>query len=287
MTVSPDSERSTALQNSLNKPSAGRIYDYFVGGNHNYAVDRAAAEHIERSIPRIGDYARECRLALNRVVPYASAQGYRQIIDLGAGLPLPGEANVHQMADRARPERDTRVVYVDNEPIANAHEEVLLEQDADPDRHRAIYGDLLACEELWASIRQTGLISFQEPVLLLLSAVLHFVQDSRGPAEVLAFYRNALPPGSLLMLSSMTNENPASAEEEEALRDLVAFYENTTNPGQLRTRAEFAPFFGDFELVEPGIVYAPDWHPDGSSFFKVGSLSRILVGVGRKPGVAG
>ena len=276
----------TPLQNSISKPSAGRIYDYFCGGDHNYAVDRAAAEHIENGIPRIGDYARECRLVLNRVVRYVSSHGYRQIVDLGAGLPLPGAANVHQIADQVRAEGDTRVVYVDNEPITNAHEEVLLQQDADRGRHQALYGDLLEYEQLWKRIVATGLISFDEPVVLLISSVLHFLQDNKRPDDALTFYRDALPAGSLLMLSTMSNENPTSPAEEQALRELVEFYEHTTNPGQLRTCEEFLPFFGDFELIEPGIVYAPDWYPDGSSLFEVGSMSRILVGLAKKPGGA-
>ncbi|HEX3648931.1 MAG TPA: SAM-dependent methyltransferase, partial [Pseudonocardiaceae bacterium] len=112
--------------------------------------------------------------------------------------------------------------------------------------------------------------------------VLHFIKDEAHPDEALAFYRRKLPAGSLLVLSQMSDENPRDEEEAAALRQLEEFYERTTNPGQLRTRDEFARFFGDFDLVEPGLVWAPDWHPDGRSLFAQGSQSRIIGGVGRK-----
>jgi O-methyltransferase involved in polyketide biosynthesis len=277
-TSGPD---APTLDNSTSKPSAARIYDYFIGGDHNWAIDRAAAEAAERAVPGVGDYARECRLVLGRVVRHVSALGYRQFVDLGAGLPA--KDSVHELADRVRPEHDTRVVYVDNEPIAHAKEEILLEDGADTQRTHALFGDLLDYEDLWPKIVGTGLIDLTEPVVLLLSAVMHFMKDSYKPAEAIAFYRDRLPSGSLLMISQMTNENPESAAEEAALVRLVALYEKTTNPGQLRSREELEPYFGGWPMLEPGLVYAPAWHPDGTTVFATPSASRILIGVGRKP----
>ncbi|PXY24072.1 SAM-dependent methyltransferase [Prauserella flavalba] len=272
-----------AVEGSLDRPSAARVYDYFLGGSTNYAIDRAFAEQVRERVPLIGEYCKTSRQFLGRAVRRCTELGIRQFVDIGSGLPT--EGNVHDVADEARPEHDTRVVYVDNEPIALAHSTLLLADTADPDRHQAIAGDLLQPAQLWERVRDTGLIDHSEPVALLVNAVLHFIKDEQGPDSLLAFYRDLLPPGSLLVLSQMTNENPVSEQERQALADLVDYYENTTNPGQLRTTAEFARFFGGWELIEPGLVYAPAWHPDEATLFAaVPSESRVLGGVARKPG---
>lgn len=272
--------RKAKLANSIDRPSAARIYDYFIGGEHNFAIDRQFAETLRSRIPKIGEYATECRLFMGRVVRYAAELGYTQFVDIGSGLPTAG--SVHEIADAARPEHDTHVVYIDNEPIAFAHAETLLDDLADARRHRAVYADMLDPLNLWQQVGETGVIDTDRPIVLLLSAVLHFIKDEANPDEALAFYRRKLPAGSLLVLSQMSGENPADEEEATALRQLEEFYEKTTNPGQLRDRGEFRRFFGDFDLVEPGLVWAPDWHPDGRSLFDHGSQSRIIGGVGRK-----
>lgn len=275
------SARKAKLANSVDKPSAARIYDYFIGGEHNFAIDRHFAEGLRTKIPRIGEYARECRLFMGRAVQYAAKQGYTQYIDIGSGLPTAG--SVHEIADQVRPERDSHVVYIDNEPIAFAHAELLLDDLADANRHRAVYADMLDPLNLWQQVAETRVLDMNKPIVLLLSAVLHFVKDEANPDEALDFYRRRLPSGSLLVLSQMSNENPSDEQEAAALRQLEELYERTTNPGQLRSRDEFARFYGDFEMAEPGLVWAPDWHPDGRSLFDHGSQSRIIAGVGRKP----
>ncbi|OLT44594.1 hypothetical protein BJF85_20020 [Saccharomonospora sp. CUA-673] len=272
-----------AIEESLDKPSAARIYDYFIGGDTNYAIDRAFAEKARERIPLLGEYCRTSRQFLGRTVRWLAGEaGIRQFVDLGSGLPTAG--NVHEVADEARPAHDTRVVYTDNEPIALTHSAMLLADTADPERHIAIAADLMDPDELWSRVMATKLIDRDEPVALLVNAVLHFVKDARDPDRLLEFYRDHLPSGSLLVLSQMTNENPTSDAERQALEDLADYYENTTNPGQLRTSEEFARFFGDFELVEPGLVYAPAWRPDADTLFaKTPSESRVIGGVARKP----
>ncbi|MBK1786977.1 SAM-dependent methyltransferase [Prauserella cavernicola] len=270
-----------AVESSLDRPSAARVYDYFIGGDTNYAIDRAFAEQVRERVPLIGEYCKTSRQFLGRAVRRCAELGIRQFVDIGSGLPTAG--NVHDVADDARPEFDTRVVYIDNEPIALAHSTLLLADTADPDRHQAIAADLLRPTELWERVRDTGLIDRGEPVALLVNAVLHFIKDEQDPDSLLEFYRDVLPTGSLLVLSQMTNENPVSDAERQALADLVDYYENTTNPGQLRTTAEFARFFGGWDLLEPGLVYAPAWHPDDDTVFAtVPSESRVLGGVAVK-----
>lgn len=280
--MSTQDDAIRAVEESLDRPSAARIYDYYIGGATNYAIDREFADKLTAKIPRLGDYAITCRQFLQRAVRYCSSVGIRQYVDLGSGLP--SEGNVHEIADEVRRQEDTRVVYVDNEPIALAHSTLLLADSADPDRHLALAGDLLQPEDMWQRVKQTGLIDTKQPIALVLNAVLHFVKDEFNPGGVLEYYRRQLAPGSLLVLCQMTNENPADDEERQALAELVAYYENTTNPGQLRSTDEFAPFFGDWEMIDPGLVYAPAWRPDGNSLFQVPSQSRIIAGVARKPG---
>lgn len=276
-------ERPDLVTDSLSKPSAARVYDYLIGGGHCFDVDRDFAEKkLKPLLPRIADYATENRLWMARVVRWAVSQGYRQFLDIGSGLPSAG--NVHEIADASTTTRDVKVVYVDNEPVAHAHGKLILQENGDPRRHVALRADLLDSAELWGSVIETGLLDLREPVVLLVAAVLHFVKDDQDPDGHLRYYRDRLPAQSLLALSTMTNESPSTEDEAAALRRLVAFYEETTNPGQLRPSAEFARFFGDWPLVDPGLVYVPDWHPDGSTRFPGNpAASRIIGGVSRKP----
>jgi O-methyltransferase involved in polyketide biosynthesis len=269
---------------SLAKPSAARIYDYWLGGSHNYAVDRKfSREQVERFVPDIPTYARENRKALQRAVRYALGAGIRQFVDIGCGLPTAG--HVHEIADGLAP-GEASVVYVDNEPLAAAHaEQILLAETADPDRHKALYGDLLTPAELWPRIVATGVIDPDRPTALLMVAVLHFCKDETHPYEVVAHYRDRLAPGSLLVASHFSSDDVDSPQERAAYDALNLAYERTTNPGQMRGRAEFAGFFGDFALVEPGIVYTPQWRPDDpADWTGRPSLSRMFFGVGRKEG---
>lgn len=271
-----------AIEGSLDRPSAGRVYDYFLGGSTNYAIDREFAAKIQARVPLIGEYMRTSRQFLARAVRHCAGLGLTQFVDIGSGLPT--EGNVHEVADEARPQQDTHVVYIDNEPIALAHSTLLLADTADPERHRAIAADLMRPDELWERVGETGIIDFSQPIVLLLNAVLHFVKDSDDPDSVLASYREALPSGSLLVISQMTDENPRTDEERQALKDLLAYYEETTNPAQLRDTKEFARFFGGWEMLEPGLVYAPAWRPDGDTLFAASpSESRVIGGVARKP----
>jgi O-methyltransferase involved in polyketide biosynthesis len=281
-TVAGDDEVLTALDRSVDRPSAARVYDYLLGGTHNYAIDREFAEQVLTMVPLFADMALTCRQFLGRAVRYCVREGIRQFVDIGSGLPTQG--NVHEVADEVRPELDTRVVYIDNEPIALAHSRVLLADTADPDRHHAIAGDLLQPFDLWERVFATGAINHKEPVGLIVNAVLHFVDDDQDPQCAMAFYRDHLPPGSMLVLSHITTQNPADGREKAAMRDVAAIYETTTNPGLGRTSDEFRVFFGDWELAEPGLVYAPAWRPDRQTI-SVGDPGRshILAAVARKP----
>jgi len=118
----------------------------------------------------------------------------------------------------------------------------------------------------------------------VINAVMHFISDERNPDELLGFYRDKLVPGSMLILSQMTNENPVNEEERQALLALIEYYKSTTNPGTFRTMSEFSRFFGGWPLLEPGLVYAPAWYPNDETLFASRpSESRVIGGVARKP----
>ncbi|MEW2500325.1 SAM-dependent methyltransferase [Amycolatopsis sp. CA-161197] len=275
-------EALRAVEGSIDRPSAARIYDYFIGGHTNYAIDREFAEKVRARLPLMGDYCLTSRQFLGRAVRQSVRAGIRQFIDIGSGLPTAG--NVHEVADNERREHDVNVLYIDNEPVALAHSQILLDQTADPERHEAVAADLLQPEELWDRVMDSDVIDVRRPVALIVNAVLHFIKDDQDPDGILSFYRERVAPGSLLVLSQMTNENPVDDDERQALADLLEYYESTTNPGVLRTMAEFSRFFGGWPLLEPGLVYAPAWHPDRNSVFaKAPSESRVIGGVARKP----
>lgn len=264
---------------SIDQPSSARIYDYFLGGENNYAIDREFAKRQEELVPDIGACMRSNRAFVGRAVKAALAAGIRQFVDIGSGLPSQGQA--HEVADAVAP-GEARVVYVDKEPIAHAHSEILLDRHADPERHHALIGDFLDTDALWRSVLQTGLIDPAEPTCLLVTALLHFMSPAQQPEQAMAFYRNKAAPGSMLVLSHGYNE--LGSDEADTV---AANYARTTDQATLRDRTEFAPFFGDWELLDPGIVWTVEWRPDGTEKPWWGSTparANYLAGVARKPG---
>lgn len=271
----------------LDHPTAARVYDWLLGGTANWAIDREFGTKVVARFPLLKDISLANRLFLHRSVRHLARLGVRQFIDVGSGIPTMG--NTHQVADEVAP--DSRVVYIDNEPVAVAHSKILLEEEGDPDRHAAIQADLRDPDELWSAVHQTGVIDFSQPVALLLVAVLHFQQlrhgVDRGPAAV-ARLRQLLPSGSYLVLSHTTYEGVPQPLYEN-LVDLDEMYKSTANPVIWRPQAEIRAMFGDFELIEPGMTWTTVWHPEDSSprspkiEFDTPEESVILVGVARKP----
>lgn len=268
------------LAESVNKVSVGRVYDYLLGGTHNYAVDQAFAQEQLRLLPDIRDFARSNRAFLRRAVRYAVEQGVRQFVDIGSGLPTQG--NVHEVADEIAP-GECSVVYIDNEPIAQAHAEILLEKTADPNRHRAIDADFFDGALLWQRVLDTGVIDETKPIALLVVALLHFMPPETDPGRVLAYYRERLPEGSLLALSHI-HVDPSDTETIEVSKKLTESYAKKTNsPAMPRPREEIAAFFDGLEMVEPGLVWLPEWRPSGEDpYNEEPARSRGLAGVARK-----
>lgn len=222
--------------------------------------------------------ARANRDFLGRVVRYAVAEGVDQFVDIGSGLPTQG--NVHEVADEVAPGK-ARVVYIDNEPIAHAHAQILLDQTADPHRHFALDSDFFDRERLWPAVLSTG-IDPSGPICLLMVALLHFMPADTHPEDTVAFYRNALPPSSLLAIShtAIARDNQAAKAAGDAVA--AAYGNHSANRVAIREADEIKAFFGDFELVDPGLVWLPEWRPTKPSRMDP-TRSRGLGGVARKP----
>ncbi|NUP37863.1 MAG: SAM-dependent methyltransferase [Streptomyces sp.] len=237
------------------RPHPARMYDYYLGGRDNYEVDREAAQRVIDLFPDIVPMARGNRDFMQRAVRHVVERGVRQIIDIGTGIPT--APNTHQVAQAVAP--DVRVAYVDNDPIvatyAGAH---LLGAGSTG----FFLGDLRDPESILQHPTISQLIDFGRPVGLMLVAILHFIRDDEDPAGLVAAYRDALPPGSHLILSHTTGDfhdlDGDAGDARDVYRDKGA-----TATLTLRSHEQVLSFFDGFDLLEPGLVQTPLWRPDG------------------------
>jgi hypothetical protein len=253
----------------VTRPSVARMYDYYLGGSHNFEADRAAAKQVEQIFPGVAQSAQANRSFLRRVVRHLMTEGVDQFLDLGSGIPTVG--NVHEIAQHDNP--DARVVYVDFEPVAVSHSNALL---ADNPNANAILADLRATSTVLAGARET--LDFSRPVGVLVIAALHFVPDTDSPYEAIAQYMADLPSGSYLAITHATWDTLSEQELAEA-REVAKIYSNSDNKLTMRTHAEVTRFFEGMEMLEPGVVAVNDWRPDSFDEAHVG----IYGAVGRKP----
>lgn len=264
----------TPVDIDTTRPSAARVYDYYLGGGCNFQVDREFAKQVLEGLPEARDYARLNRGFLQRAVRYCAQRGIRQFLDLGAGIPSAGPT--HEIATRIAP--DCRVVYVDNEAVAVALNRLLLEYN---DQATVMQADLRDPMSVLEAEGTKRLIDFSQPVAVMMLALLHFVPDSDDPGALVASYRDAMADGSYLLLSHGTDEGKIGSRTRKAADK----YMRTSNPGYLRDRTQVAALFDGFELVEPGIVFTPEWRSEAQE--DVGDnpeRSVALAGVGRKLG---
>jgi len=256
------------------KPSVARMYDHMLGGFQNAAVDRAAVRRAQAIYPDIAFVARANRAFLRRAVTFLLDRGIDQFLDLGSGIPTAG--NTHEVAQRRDPA--ARILYVDVDPLAVAHSAALL---ADNPYAAALRADARDPTAILDHPTTRRLLDRDRPVGVLLLTLLHFVPDDGEAYGLVATLRAALPPGSYLALSHANYEAVAPA----ILAQLKQLYGGTSNPAKERSRAAIANFFAGLELAEPGLVYAPRWHPDDPDdpFLDRPGRSLSLVGVARKP----
>ncbi|GAA1933322.1 SAM-dependent methyltransferase [Streptomyces sodiiphilus] len=257
----------------LSVPSVSRMYDYYLGGSHNFEVDRAAARQAIAAFPGLPKIMQTNRAFMRRAVRFALGEGVTQFLDIGSGIPTFG--NVHEVAQAASDE--ARVVYVDNDPVAVAHSRAVLEGD---ERTAVLAADFRSPRQIVEAPETRGLLDFDRPVALLLVALLHFIEDKDDPWGSLAVLRDALPAGSLLVINhASVDGGTVPAERGE---NVSSVYRNAGSNLIMRSRAEVERFFDDFRLVEPGLVAAPNWRPDGPVGQEDPVVFNGLAGVGRK-----
>ncbi|WP_188303086.1 SAM-dependent methyltransferase [Streptomyces sp. CBMA123] len=242
----PPSELDTGV------PHTARMYDYYLGGKDNFEADRKAAQAAIAAYPALPLLARTNRQFLGRAVEFAAGRGIRQFIDIGTGIPAVGSTN--EVAQRVAP--DARVVYVDNDPIVATHARALL-AGRPAGRTSVIEADLRDPEAILRHPALCGAVDLSQPVALMLVAVLHFIRDEEGAQRIVRTLRDALAPGSALILS---HGSPDFASRESAAEG-TRIYKSASAPLVLRPRADVEPFFGDFEFVGPGLVQLPLWRP--------------------------
>jgi SAM-dependent methyltransferase len=237
------------------KPSIARTYDYLLGGKDNFAVDRALADKFIHDLPGSRQIAYDNRGALVRAIrELVSNARVKQFIDLGSGLPTAD--NVHQVAQRYDPE--AKVVYVDNDPIVLAHGRALL---AENDNTTVIQADLREPKAIYDNNDTKKLIDFEQPVAVIMSAILHHVNDDEDPAGLVRFWYDRIPSGSHVFISHFRSENdPRSAHMQELLQ-------GSLGRGRWRTDEQILALYGDgFTVLDPGLVPAYAWrNPDEPS----------------------
>jgi hypothetical protein len=268
--MASESPEEPWLKLDTNVAHSARVYDYWLGGKDNFAADREAGDRVIAIRPTIRSDVRENRAFLRRAVRFLAAdEGIRQFLDIGTGLPSVG--NTHEVAQEIASE--SRVVYVDNDPLVLAHARALLT------------GTPGTTAYLDADLREPGKIlhdaadalDFSQPVAVMLVAVLHHITDAEAPASIIATLMAAVPPGSYLVIS-----HPAADVQSEAVAKVAAEYNHFVATGQTRrTREQVTGLFDGLELLPPGVVQTPQWRPGTPpSGFPV----PMWAGVARKSG---
>ncbi|MCT2583561.1 SAM-dependent methyltransferase [Actinophytocola gossypii] len=259
-------------QLDLEKPNAARMYDYHLGGAHNFEADRVLAARVEQVAPWVRYVARINRSWLRRAVTYLMGQGIRQYLDLGSGIPTAG--NVHEIVQRIDPA--TRVVYVDYESVAVHHSHELLKDDPNT---TVVWADVRDPRSVLEHPETTRMLDFTQPVGVLVAGLLLFIGDEYDPAGLVRAYREACTGGGYLAISTMSRDE-ADQETAEQLAGLLHLYESADEQVYPRDRATIESWFAGTELVEPGLVLLDAWRPEGKPS---DSPARLLGygGVGR------
>ena len=234
----------------IETPSAARMYDYYLGGSHNFAADRALGEEVIRAFPDSRELCQANRAFLHRALAALCELGVDQFLDLGSGIPT--VSNVHEVVRELNPA--ARTVYVDSDAVAFAHGQALL---VDVPEAVFVREDLRDPAAVLGNPAVTGLLDFDRPVAVLMFSVLHFVSDEDDPKGILAAYHDAVVPGSYLAITHGTADyRPEEAEKARSV------YSRSSHPVTSRSRAAVLDLFGGCELLEPGLTDAILWRPD-------------------------
>ena len=262
-------ERLAAVDTTVANPA--RIWDYWVGGKDNFAADREAAQAVMAALPSMPALARRTRLFLTDAVRQLAAdRGIRQFLDIGTGLPTAD--NTHEVAQRAAPE--SRIVYVDNDPVVLTHAQALLTSSR-AGKTDYLYADLRDTGRILAGAART--LDFSQPVAVLILSVLHFVSDEEGPGEIVAGFTDRLAPGGCLVISAITSDGV----DEGTAAGAADLYRAARTPAVARSGEQMAAYFAGCDLVEPGLVSLVKWRPDAGTSSRQTQV-HMLAGVGRK-----
>jgi hypothetical protein len=262
----------------VTRPNIARVYDAFLDGKDNFAADRAVVELTLQIAPDAALGARANRAFLRRVVRYLAGQaGIGQFLDIGSGLPSQG--NVHEIAREVSPA--ARVAYVDSDPVVLLHAQALL---AGTPTVRVVTADVRRPAEILDSAQVREFIDFGRPVGLLMLAILHHVSDEEDPAGIVARFREAAAPGSYLAISSFRMPGPEHPQDAARTRQVQELFNAKLGTGLWRGHEDILRWFGDWEMLEPGLVPLPDWRPDTACRPEHDSTYHGFVGgVARKP----
>lgn len=264
-------------QIDTSKAHSARVYDYWLNGKSHYEVDAEAAEEMVRIWPAVKTAARLNRDFVHRVTRWlVNEAGIRQFLDIGSGIPT--EPNLHQTAQTEAPE--TRVVYVDNDPIVLTQAQTLLHSTPEG-RTAYVHGDVKDPEAIMAAEELRATLDLGQPVALTLNALLHFLPDARRPQEIVRRLLEPLPSGSYLVITHGTTDF-TSPDVNERLR---ACYSSAITEGQMRSRDEVLVFFDGLEMVEPGVVVTRNWRPvdEATRTRHTDMECAFYAGVARKP----
>jgi hypothetical protein len=249
------------------------MYDYYLGGTTNFPADREAVGRVLTAFPQALIAARANRGFMRRATAYLAEHGLRQFLDVGTGIPT--QPNLHEVAQQVAPQ--ARVVYVDNDPIVLAHAQALLISSAQG-RTAYIEADLTQPEEILKASVLHETLDLAEPVAVSLNAVLHFIPDNDVAQRIVRTFREALAPGSALVISH------ATGDFSPTLQNVVGVYRSVGTSAALRGRDEFIELFDGWDLAEPGVTLSHRWRPDAATSASAitDSEASIYAAVARK-----
>jgi hypothetical protein len=263
-----DSTAGDSLSFDTSVAHPARIYNYWLGGKDNYQADREAAEQAIAVTPDILPGVRANRAFLRRAVEFVAGQGIRQFLDVGTGLPTAD--NTHEVAQEIAPE--SRVVYVDNDPIVLAHARALLTSTP---QGATAYVDADARDTAKIIESAASVLDFSEPVAVMALMVLQYIPDSDNPQEIVSGLMDAMPSGSYLVISDTTTDIGDGASR------VASKINPRMGPTRLtpRPQAQIAAYFDGLDMVEPGLVAMPEWHGEPNPQVVI----NAFAGVARKP----
>jgi hypothetical protein len=256
------------------RPSIARVYDCSLGGFHNFTSDRQLVEKMREMMPEALLMARANRGFLTRAVRYCLRAGVEQFLDIGSGIPTSG--NVHEVARRINP--DSRVVYVDSDPVAVAHSQAIL---GDDDKAAMVEADLREPKRILEDPAVQRLIDFDQPLGLMMVAVLHFIADEEDPAGLLDQFATRMVPGSYLIMSHGTADGPPGSQ----MTAVTNLYRQTVADNTMRSKAQVEALFAGFDLLPPGVTWPDEWvqSDEDEAPERSQPLCGYYAGVGRKP----